>query len=392
LDDSVSYFEQKLGVTEKERLLLQLYVSESPNPAETVRLFSMVRYEEESYSFNYMLSRLCARHGFQLAPAALRPRIRGCYRQIAVENIRRLSMLIQLAGQLESRSIPVLVVKGGALRLGPLAKIPRQMGDVDLVVPKARFEEARQTALKFGFTVEYDVLHSADLFWEGRHCLDLHYTLFKQNIWEPESEPIWSRAETITKNGIHLLLPPLEEQFLHLLVNAFDNMISNDCRKGAVSWAADCFDLLRLHPELSLKRVAALAKEYGVRSELSIAAVLLNRLIPGHFQELLQADGSRFDQRLCSRLRRYDYYISVPYEEICTYPLLKRIFFRIGYTYSCNAGSFYLISKSFWTCLRHYPAFLKTYWEIDSFWSLPAKMKKKMSEREKRKSCEGTTE
>lgn len=377
------YFDQKMGVTDKERLLLRLYISESPDPDEMAKLFSQVNYEEENFSFNYMLSRLCARHGFQWAPSALRPRIRGCYRQIAVGNISRLSLLLQLAGQLESRNIPILVIKGGALRLGPLANIPRLMGDVDIVVPKERFEEAKEAALDFGFTVEYDVLHSADLLWDGKHCLDLHFTFFKQNIWKPESEPIWARAEKITQNETSLLLPPVEDLFLHLLVNAFENIALDEHHKGAISWAVDCFDLVRSCPDLSLKRVVSLSAQYGVRPQLKMAAILLDRLIPNQFQELLQTDDSRIDQRVYSRLYQYDYYCSVPYKEICTYSLFKRICFRMGYTYFCNTS--YRLSESHWRCMRHYPAFLKTYWGIESFRAVPAKLKNKMTQRRTQK-------
>ena len=372
------FFEEKMGVTNKERLLLQQYISDSPNPAEMEKLFTMVHYEDESFAFNYMLSRFCARHGFQWAPAALHPRIRGCYRQIAVGNISRLNIMFKFASQLALREIPILVIKGGALRLGALSNIPRQMGDVDIVVPKERFEEAKKVALDNGFTIKIDAIHSVDLLWEERNCLDLHYTFFKHNIRKSEVEPIWEQAEKITQNGTELLLPPLEDLFLHILINAFDNIIFNEHHKGSISWAADCFDLIRLHPELSLKQVLSLSAEYGVEPQLKMIAFLLDRLIPNQFQELLQVDESRLDHRVYSRLYRFERYLSVPYKDTFSYPMFKRIFFSIGFTFYYNASSPYLLSESFWTCLLNYPAFLKNYWEIYSFGSLHSKFKEKL--------------
>lgn len=384
--DFADFFEQKIGVTDKERLLLRQYISASPDPAEIKKLFSMVHYEEETFAFSYMLSRLCAQHGFHWAPAMLQPRIRGCYRQIAVGNISRLNIMFKMAGQLASRGIPILVIKGGALRLGALANIPRQMGDVDIVVPKAHFEEAKKIALDCGFTIKTDSVHSVDLLWEGRNCLDLHYTFFKHNIWKSEIETIWEQAKKITQNGTELLLPPLEDLFLHILINAFDNIIFNEHHKGSISWAADCFDLLKRYPELSLKRVLSLSKEYDVVPQLKMMALILDRLIPNHFKELLQVDESPLAHRIYSRFYRFDRYLSVSYKDTLTYPLLKRIFFRIGFTYFYSTSSQNLLSKSTWSCLQHYPAFLKNYWGIYSFGSLYSKIKEKISQWNSQKS------
>lgn len=157
--------------------------------------------------------------------------------------------------------------------------------DIDVVVPKERFQECRQLLRDNGYDVSAYWSHSIDVGDQGEPCADLHWCVFKGNAREVgQTDLVVARGSHVTKQGVTFAIPSAEDTFLNILTNAASNFILAQNSKGSVTWLADCIDLSERY-ELSYSTIAEHAREYGVMPELRIALALVGYFQPNAFPE-----------------------------------------------------------------------------------------------------------
>ena len=291
----------KTRIRRKDIRCIRLYAQKQQDPQQWRSFFEGVQIQQEPYAFNYMLSRLGAKFRWKYVPDSCLPVLRGIYRKKGFENILVLNDALPLMRKLQEARIPMLAVKGAALRTGLLPGVSRMMSDVDLVVPEERYAESVQIAADAGFDTSGHAMHSADIRKDGRGCADIHYRLFKSNIQKKEPDCFRSdRIETVTRGGVSWYLPSPEIMFLHLMVNGLENMLSGS-HKSPLIWMADCVDLAENHP-LSFEAIAGKADAYGVRPQFRVAVMLLQRFLPETFPGLYREAGGGVSRRTVRRM------------------------------------------------------------------------------------------
>jgi hypothetical protein len=141
--------------------------------------------------------------------------------------------LDQLARVLLPLGIPIIALKGAAyvLRRMPHADT-RLLADVDIMVPRARIDEAEAALLHAGW--EGTKLHPYDqryyrewshelppLHFPGRRIgVDVHHTICPPvSRLRPDPQAFWSRATPAGDAGVLVLAPP--DAFLHAAVHLF---------------------------------------------------------------------------------------------------------------------------------------------------------------------------
>jgi hypothetical protein len=141
--------------------------------------------------------------------------------------------LDQLARVLLPLGIPIIALKGAAyvLRRMPHADT-RLLADVDIMVPRARIDEAEAALLHAGW--EGTKLHPYDqryyrewshelppLHFPGRRIgVDVHHTICPPvSRLRPDPQAFWSRAMPAGDAGVLVLAPP--DAFLHAAVHLF---------------------------------------------------------------------------------------------------------------------------------------------------------------------------
>jgi hypothetical protein len=172
---------------------------------------------------------------------ALDGRIRGIYRRAWYVDQRHGRMLALLLPKLVAGGVPVILLKGAGLGLTVYPNTTlRPYDDVDLLVPHARIEAARDILLADGFALHGDFAHSIGLRKADHLDIDLHHSPYRDAVNRDHAAPLWTRARPIghAMDGVSVLGP--EDQLHHTLRHGL--------RRNAVSpvrWVVDAVHQLR---------------------------------------------------------------------------------------------------------------------------------------------------
>lgn len=365
---------REMGVTQQETQLIRLYAAREQNPKAWEELYRSITMETADFPLNYMLARLAARFDWNCVPEDLVPRLKGVRKYFLVRNVALLSRATKVLAALAEAGVPLLVVKGGALRMGLLPDIPQKMADVDVVVPKERFDECRELLAERGFGVEGYWSHSVDVSDAQGNCVDVHWCVFKNNMHgEEPTQLIVERGTQVTSHGVTVSVPSPEDAFLKTVANAADNFILVQNGKGPISWLADCIDLSECY-ELSYPDVVDHALEYGALPELRLGLALARHLVPGIFPELEELVGSSVDERTFRRIRAAQKRFAVSDEEFTAYPAPRHLLHAFRLIYHENACSYHLgdpapkVISSYVGLLSDR---LRNYDNIEHVWEIP---------------------
>ena len=369
-----------MNVGPRDAELIRLYAEPTQDAARWERFFATIDFEHEAFVFNCMLARLGARFNWQHVPETLVPRLKGVRKNLLVKNVALMARAFKLMKVIQDQGIPMLVMKGGALRLGYLPDIPQKMADIDVVVPQERYEECFNAIVAHGYDVPGFWAHSADIEDNGEGCVDLHFMMFKPNIHRSEpTDRIVERGTRMEKRGIAFTIPSVEDMFLQAMVNGADNYAMLDRAKGPLPWLADCIDLANRYP-LSYRTIVDRAQEYGVTTHLQIAVAIMRLLIPNAFPELYSLVEGTVDARVYKRLKTNLKHFSVPKEEFARYSAprhLKHVATLVYHKHVCA----YHLGDPTPVVLATFPGYLWTrlhkYDRIDHLWELPGLVRKR---------------
>ena len=132
--------------------------------------------------------------------------------------------------------IPVMLVKG-AIDLAvphnrPSGSLPRDMGDLDLLIHKSDWDDAVQGLYDLGYRPldledendRFDVAgQRAFIKSEPHGRIDLHYDLNKSSDREKfiQTEVLWQRSSPVEFKGTHAVIPSVTDQLWYQLVHLF---------------------------------------------------------------------------------------------------------------------------------------------------------------------------
>ncbi len=142
-------------LNERERLLMRLLFDrlEHPEKEKAVRsLTEHIDIDTENMNYMLMLSILGFQTNWYCFPAEAIPRLKGIHRYCQAHNVMGMPWLLGKVHTLQNAGIPVMFLKGLALRCYYNKNVPRMMYDYDIAVPRDRFREA-MTLLRSGDTV-----------------------------------------------------------------------------------------------------------------------------------------------------------------------------------------------------------------------------------------------
>ena len=295
---------EAMDVCDKDARLIELYAAPEADADAWAALFADVNPQRETWAFNYMLTRLAVKFGWELFPAADVPLYQGLRRKFLAQNMTVLSGALRYVRILNDHEIPALITKGAAMRLVFLPNVPQRIADADIVVARDAYNTCRELGFSSGYTTERYVPYSTDFAYEGHSCVDLHNTLFKSNVYRDEPlDLVFARGSEIKRQGARFYVPSPEDVFLHVMVNAAYNYLAADHGKGPISWLADCIDLAESY-EISYADVVEHAREYGVWAHFQMAVVLMRHFLPDVFAELIERADVHVSHELLERVER----------------------------------------------------------------------------------------
>lgn len=178
----------------------------------------------------FLYHRLKAENLLSAAPEDMQQSLLNVYRQNAVRNMRLYHEFRQIAGAFQAASIPLIVLKGAYLAEAVYQNIAlRQMGDMDLLVPRDKLAESVCILEKHDyealvpFTIEVDtaVAHHLTRFVKTHVAsIELHWSLTRPDqLYSIDVRELWERCVPLQIAEVDVLGLSLEDLLLHLCLH-----------------------------------------------------------------------------------------------------------------------------------------------------------------------------
>ncbi len=279
----------RMQLKQKDQQLLQMMFAVHVTPNDKAVFFKDLNIEKEPMEFNLMLAHLCHRHGSLGVPSTIIPRVRGVARFYLFKNAALFSSFGRLGTILNQANIPMLLLKGSAIKAYYDPYTSRCLVDVDFAVPEERLNETIKIASSQGYYDFSNAFHSVDMKQletdgtSGR--IDIHHCLFKTSYKRSIEEELTDGAKLIQFFGTEVWIPSPENLILHLLENEFFNLccVPKENRRR-FKWIYDCGMVLCSTSQFDWKHVVKNAKKYfihdAVKPMLSILADYLPQYVP----------------------------------------------------------------------------------------------------------------
>ena len=250
---------------------------------------------------------------FSSLPDSARNSLRAMYSGTWMHNQKILKELEVLARLFDQADIPVVVLKGACFALTIYPDIGlRPMGDLDILVPKAKLAEAVKIAISLGYAdtlpeaspgLNHLLSHHACLQKMGEHpiSLEIHHSLVanKSFIYSVPVDWFWTQTELLgvslqTKiTGLQMLTPAAQ-----ILFAATHAMLQHGGKNVPLRWFYDLDRLIQVYSEhLDWDLLLSQARQFEWSSALDAAlsqmVAYFNTPIPAQVRASLSQQSDR---------------------------------------------------------------------------------------------------
>ena len=288
---NTSLTEEKWTLTSREKCLLSLLLGEKLEAKDMELIMSGADIDHENQNFLLMLSRVGYMQGWDLFPKEIIPRLKGIHKYAQIQNTIHVPWLMGKIRTLRRAGIPVMLIKGLALRFYYSVGMPRVMGDYDIAVPEESYEMA-MTVLQGTDDVYKGTpySHHGEVVSDG-FKLEIHRWIFKHH--GEKGTDIWERAVYFDLYGEKVCVPCPEDMFIHQMDNRCGDMFENIFPNRKVNWLYDCRCILDFSDmKLDIPSMILRAKEFDVlyntrRMLLIFADTFPNIVDVGYIEKLI---------------------------------------------------------------------------------------------------------
>ncbi len=278
----VDYLVKILDLSKKEEYLLKLYISETVTKDEVYYLFNNLDYniEKETLSFNFLLANLFQNNPHIEIPKDIEPRLKGVLKWFRYRNILLMSGLKQLTVALNNNDIPVLFIKGAAMRILEPNRL-RIMADVDCTVDADNFNKTIKVSESLGFNVNAVCDYATEIKRDSIQKIDIHKNFIKnyKNTGKT-GKKIFERAKQLDFYNSKIFIPNNEDMIFLLLINGYENIICSQDFYRTVSWLLDIIYIVKNNREINWQLVVFNAEETETLAQIKIMFEMVNYFLP----------------------------------------------------------------------------------------------------------------
>ena len=328
--------QNKEALTLREKCLLSLLLGDPLTKDKMGLLMEGIDFEKASQNYLLMLSRVGYMQGWDLFPKEIVPRLQGIHRHAQVYNTIRTPWLIEKIHTLLQAHVPVMLIKGLAMRFYYDVGAPRRMSDYDIAVPESEYSRAMSLLQKDGeICKDLTSPHHGQIIGDYR-VIEVHRWIFKHH-GEKDTD-IWEKAIKFDFYGQEVLVPCPEDMFIHQLDNRSRDISTHTFPDRRINWLYDCYKLLETSgTKLDLARIAIRAKQFNVenstRRMLLIFADTFSDIITVEDVEKVLPSTPSYErwikreniyQNICTEQKRYHYEPQGPLTPLRICRVLKR--------------------------------------------------------------------
>lgn len=274
--------------------LVRLSLKNNPTQNDLNNLLDIWDIEVKGGSKSLLLSYIQKIHPKLCFDETVLPRIKGLLSFYRYNNIRLAAEYRNIVRTLNKNNIVPLIFKGGAIRhLRPA--LPRNMGDIDIVVRNEDFDKTTAIISDLGFTC-MDSGHSVDWHKSGNPLglLDVHRyiplrvsgtdksgTIAEQNYLNV----LFSRAKEENVFGTRTLIPTHEDILFINIINLARNILNSTSLPNLIFSIYDCHFLQRDKPDFNWEIVFNNIENSKVHPEFGFAIHFMRNIAPETFSD-----------------------------------------------------------------------------------------------------------
>ena len=214
------------------------------------------------------------------------PRINGLITYYRFANMKTLSHFSRIGKAYNAAGISMLLFKGGAMKvLRP--ELPRPMGDVDILIPANRIEEATRIGEGLGYLhYKEESKHAVDFHTETESAVDVHHSIFDPGKdLKQFHDGLFARATPRRAFGVDFLLPCHEDLCFLVMSNLTKNLREHTSLGNLYYALCDC-QYLQKAPSCDWGLVWPAAVACGRELEIRLAAEFMNAIVADTIPDL----------------------------------------------------------------------------------------------------------
>ncbi|HNX28918.1 MAG TPA: nucleotidyltransferase family protein [Syntrophomonadaceae bacterium] len=275
-----STFIARMNLSQKDRELISLYCKDTVTADEAADYFDGIIFEESQYDVCCLIAQMCARHNYTGTPEELIPKIKGLARYLTTMNALRTVELFKFIKAINQAEIPVMLIKGAAIRIGYFPKVNRYMADTDIYVAGKNYNRTVKLAKDYGCE-GISSYHSIDLK-KGPLALDVHKVFVKELLNGANPDGIWHRATKADQNGVSFYIPSREDMIIQILVTGFYDLFesSRDKEKKHIKWITDILPFLLDEEKIDWEKTASIAEQLKISDQIKVMIYALGNILP----------------------------------------------------------------------------------------------------------------
>lgn len=248
--------------TQKDKLLISLLFGKEISEQEVDTLTKNLDVYKENQSYILLLSYLGFRYNWKFFPKDIVSQIEEINSIHKLRSILNMSWLIEKIRILNRANIPVMLLKGLALKYHYAVGYTRMMNDFDIAVPESKYKEAINLLMDKESVYNGEVTNYHGEIKCGIKRLDVHWWIFKNN--GEKGTDIWERSKQIDFFGTKVYVMCPQDMFIHQLDNRSRDVFSGVYLKRRLNWVFDCRCILDFMENFSIKEIYSRAEEFSV--------------------------------------------------------------------------------------------------------------------------------
>lgn len=275
----IEHFKHNL-LTENDLNLLSLIFSESPTQQELDDFLKKYDIEVAGGYKALMLSYFMRMHPDLNFSKYETPRLKGLFNFYRFQNTKLMSYFIKIGKSFNENNIPMLILKGFAMKY-LRSDLSRAMGDIDILVPEKYYVKAIKICRSMGYRLDVYV-HSIDIHEPSSDAgiMDIHRYIDMENRKErPLNKFLFSRSKKAKYNGIEILVPSNEDLLFLNLINLAKNLKCKTSNASTLYVLFDCKYLIS-QPNFDWNIVIKNIKLTKTQKEVAFAVRFINNIVP----------------------------------------------------------------------------------------------------------------
>lgn len=278
MDKKLLYSNELDDFTQKDKLLISLLFGKEISKQDIDILTKDLDVYKENQSYILLLSYLGFRHNWKFFPEGIISEIKKINDIHKVRSILNMSWLIEKIRILNNAHIPVMLLKGLALKYYYAAGYTRMMNDFDIAVPESKYKEAIKLLADNKSVYNGEVTNYHGEIKCGIKSLDVHWWIFKNN--GEKGTDIWERAKQIDFFGTKVYVMCPQDMFVHQLDTRSRDVFSGVYLKRRLNWVFDCRCILDFMKDFTVKEIYSAAEKFSVLYSVRHMLYIFSKCFP----------------------------------------------------------------------------------------------------------------